>query len=161
MPSAACDWVATAEARTTTPRRLCWTLSTCPTTPCQPNCDESLRPRTTCTTPHVSSPRPTLGHSCDRPVPSLTPPSGYEPGTAPAPRCPAAENVGREQKRNKPRPTAPHRTNLTHRVRAQNAPARDQQVGSELWSPVRDLSLIHISEPTRRTPISYAVFCLK
>src|SRR5664279_1751430 len=25
----------------------------------------------------------------------------------------------------------------------------------------RDLSLIHISEPTRRTPISYAVFCLK
>ena len=26
----------------------------------------------------------------------------------------------------------------------------------EVW-----LSLIHISEPTRRTPISYAVFCLK
>ena len=26
---------------------------------------------------------------------------------------------------------------------------------------VYDLSLIHISEPTRRTPISYAVFCLK
>src|SRR5665647_2207603 len=25
----------------------------------------------------------------------------------------------------------------------------------------RYLSLIHISEPTRRTPISYAVFCLK
>src|SRR5665647_3870477 len=25
----------------------------------------------------------------------------------------------------------------------------------------RPLSLIHISEPTRRTPISYAVFCLK
>ena len=25
----------------------------------------------------------------------------------------------------------------------------------------RILSLIHISEPTRRTPISYAVFCLK
>src|SRR5664279_3692309 len=24
----------------------------------------------------------------------------------------------------------------------------------------QDLSLIHISEPTRRTPISYAVFCL-
>src|SRR5664279_2804447 len=24
-----------------------------------------------------------------------------------------------------------------------------------------DLSLIHISEPTRRTPLSYAVFCLK
>src|SRR5665647_3643831 len=26
---------------------------------------------------------------------------------------------------------------------------------------IMDLSLIHISEPTRRTPISYAVFCLK
>src|SRR5665647_3722580 len=26
---------------------------------------------------------------------------------------------------------------------------------------VAALSLIHISEPTRRTPISYAVFCLK
>ena len=26
---------------------------------------------------------------------------------------------------------------------------------------LRYLSLIHISEPTRRTPISYAVFCLK
>ena len=26
---------------------------------------------------------------------------------------------------------------------------------------ISDLSLIHISEPTRRTPISYAVFCLK
>src|SRR5665647_3755066 len=26
---------------------------------------------------------------------------------------------------------------------------------------VQSLSLIHISEPTRRTPISYAVFCLK
>src|SRR5665647_1296146 len=30
------------------------------------------------------------------------------------------------------------------------------------WSRLREsLSLIHISEPTRRTPISYAVFCLK
>src|SRR5665647_329102 len=28
-------------------------------------------------------------------------------------------------------------------------------------SETRNLSLIHISEPTRRTPISYAVFCLK
>src|SRR5665647_2144291 len=27
--------------------------------------------------------------------------------------------------------------------------------------PGHGLSLIHISEPTRRTPISYAVFCLK
>ena len=30
-----------------------------------------------------------------------------------------------------------------------------------LAGEVRGLSLIHISEPTRRTPISYAVFCLK
>src|SRR5664279_949283 len=29
------------------------------------------------------------------------------------------------------------------------------------FSSVHCLSLIHISEPTRRTPISYAVFCLK
>ena len=29
------------------------------------------------------------------------------------------------------------------------------------WLIFSDLSLIHISEPTRRTPISYAVFCLK
>src|SRR5665647_2432407 len=28
------------------------------------------------------------------------------------------------------------------------------------WLRFRALSLIHISEPTRRTPISYAVFCL-
>src|SRR5665647_1045574 len=29
-----------------------------------------------------------------------------------------------------------------------------------LLPPIYNLSLIHISEPTRRTPISYAVFCL-
>src|SRR5664279_2632796 len=33
----------------------------------------------------------------------------------------------------------------------------DRQCGTR----VLVLSLIHISEPTRRTPISYAVFCLK
>lgn len=60
--------VATAEARTTTTPRLCWKSSTCPTTPCQPSYDESLRPRTTCITPHGSSPRPTLKHSCDTPA---------------------------------------------------------------------------------------------
>src|SRR5665647_2026257 len=33
---------------------------------------------------------------------------------------------------------------------------------SRLHFPIqKQLSLIHISEPTRRTPISYAVFCLK
>src|SRR5680860_1773300 len=36
--------------------------------------------------------------------------------------------------------------------------AQTQPAGS--W-PIQGLSLIHISEPTRRTPISYAVFCLK
>src|SRR5680860_1681654 len=36
------------------------------------------------------------------------------------------------------------------RAGAERATARSQS-----------LSLIHISEPTRRTPISYAVFCLK
>src|SRR5665647_1537252 len=34
---------------------------------------------------------------------------------------------------------------------------KNQKIVKELL----DLSLIHISEPTRRTPISYAVFCLK
>ena len=32
---------------------------------------------------------------------------------------------------------------------------------SKTYSSISVLSLIHISEPTRRTPISYAVFCLK
>src|SRR5665647_3609258 len=32
--------------------------------------------------------------------------------------------------------------------------------GQKSWTALV-LSLIHISEPTRRTPISYAVFCLK
>ena len=41
-----------------------------------------------------------------------------------------------------------------------------KEVAAQLGSRARDLytvalSLIHISEPTRRTPISYAVFCLK
>ena len=31
----------------------------------------------------------------------------------------------------------------------------------DLAASLEALSLIHISEPTRRTPISYAVFCLK
>jgi hypothetical protein len=67
------------------------------------------------------------------------------PERIPAPVCHAAYvsrvrsgHEAREQKRNKPRPTGPHWTNQTHRYRAQNAPARTQQHGSELWSPVRD-----------------------
>ena len=37
------------------------------------------------------------------------------------------------------------------------------QIGKKIDAEqkILDLSLIHISEPTRRTPISYAVFCLK
>ena len=34
-------------------------------------------------------------------------------------------------------------------------------VGGDSDDLIQELSLIHISEPTRRTPISYAVFCLK
>src|SRR5680860_1620562 len=44
----------------------------------------------------------------------------------------------------------------------------DQELGfgeaifnREVAGLLGNLSLIHISEPTRRTPISYAVFCLK
>src|SRR5665647_3920579 len=40
---------------------------------------------------------------------------------------------------------------------ARAADARRQEVKPQ----PKVLSLIHISEPTRRTPISYAVFCLK
>src|SRR5680860_1525701 len=35
------------------------------------------------------------------------------------------------------------------------------QIGLRTGRRGKSLSLIHISEPTRRTPISYAVFCLK
>src|SRR5664279_6167515 len=36
-----------------------------------------------------------------------------------------------------------------------------ESIGADVEVLGRVLSLIHISEPTRRTPISYAVFCLK
>ena len=39
--------------------------------------------------------------------------------------------------------------------------AGDGEAALDLFYDDKDLSLIHISEPTRRTPISYAVFCLK
>src|SRR5665647_364865 len=44
-----------------------------------------------------------------------------------------------------------------HRVRG---PRRDRDLMTVV-AKHNFLSLIHISEPTRRTPISYAVFCLK
>src|SRR5680860_1754494 len=40
-------------------------------------------------------------------------------------------------------------------------PPRKQQIRPLRGASPQRLSLIHISEPTRRTPISYAVFCLK
>jgi len=74
----------------------------------------------------------------------------------------------REQKRNKPRSTGPHRTNQTHRFRAQNAPARAQWHGSELWSPVRDeeaagsnpVTPTSVSAGERPCPIRGGVFAL-
>src|SRR5680860_1727348 len=38
---------------------------------------------------------------------------------------------------------------------------RQLQLSRHSQQLFKALSLIHISEPTRRTPISYAVFCLK
>ena len=56
------------------------------------------------------------------------------------------------RKRNKPWPTGPHWTNRTHRYRAQNAAARAQQHGSDLWSPVRD------EEAAGSNPVTPTVF---
>src|SRR5665647_3738044 len=47
------------------------------------------------------------------------------------------------------------------RVRPAAGTGHHGEVVGDLPRPARHLSLIHISEPTRRTPISYAVFCLK
>src|SRR5665647_3798604 len=44
---------------------------------------------------------------------------------------------------------------------ARTASACMPQPDQVILPQVEHLSLIHISEPTRRTPISYAVFCLK
>ena len=52
---------------------------------------------------------------------------------------------------------------IAHNLRL--TPQQAQGVSDYYKSTVQQtsegLSLIHISEPTRRTPISYAVFCLK
>src|SRR5664279_6181742 len=48
------------------------------------------------------------------------------------------------------------------RLAAQGRQSQDIAEELDISRPtVQLLSLIHISEPTRRTPISYAVFCLK
>src|SRR5665647_289413 len=61
----------------------------------------------------------------------------------------------------KPQSAMGHAITIGHPLRMNKI---DMFEGVESWqtsgTPV-DLSLIHISEPTRRTPISYAVFCLK
>src|SRR5664279_6193936 len=49
-------------------------------------------------------------------------------------------------------------TNNCIRVHCMSAEQQQQLLTT---TQLMDLSLIHISEPTRRTPISYAVFCLK
>src|SRR5680860_1839855 len=56
-------------------------------------------------------------------------------------------------------PLGTHPRGRVHRLSLPNGNGKDTRSvpeGLAYW-----LSLIHISEPTRRTPISYAVFCLK
>src|SRR5664279_2892125 len=53
-----------------------------------------------------------------------------------------------------------HRTQ-TAQVVESTAFTADDMINVGSIAPSWELSLIHISEPTRRTPISYAVFCLK
>ena len=45
----------------------------------------------------------------------------------------------------------------------QNRNKAQRELNAKIDAAIAELqlSLIHISEPTRRTPISYAVFCLK
>src|SRR5665647_372866 len=50
---------------------------------------------------------------------------------------------------------------LTVRANDLNALLDTMTTGINTIQAANNLSLIHISEPTRRTPISYAVFCLK
>src|SRR5680860_1718204 len=62
------------------------------------------------------------------------------------------------------RPSSPRRVHGTQTLRSQRYASdmeRDELRTPAPPPPEKCLSLIHISEPTRRTPISYAVFCLK
>ena len=56
-----------------------------------------------------------------------------------------------------------HEANITNALTDQALfqDGRALDASGDLLGAVHALSLIHISEPTRRTPISYAVFCLK
>ena len=59
-----------------------------------------------------------------------------------------AEKIAKAAEKNKPKTPEERRKDALD-----EAAGKDEDKG--------ELSLIHISEPTRRTPISYAVFCLK
>src|SRR5665647_3238582 len=61
---------------------------------------------------------------------------------------------------------ADRRDDLVDRILQRQSERLGQDYGTGILDVVDEgygflLSLIHISEPTRRTPISYAVFCLK
>src|SRR5664279_6051464 len=98
----------------------------------------------------------------------------------PARRRPATAPTGREDARSRCRDVrgGAVMTSLARPTSSHRAPDRDFEPWSGPKRPydlVKEftvalvvvtlltvlLSLIHISEPTRRTPISYAVFCLK
>src|SRR5665647_3317682 len=50
---------------------------------------------------------------------------------------------------------------MTFDLAGRPSPNTPRTVSTRRDRTTQPLSLIHISEPTRRTPISYAVFCLK
>src|SRR5665647_221062 len=80
---------------------------------------------------------------------------------------PPAENGHAQQNTThdtKPDNTAPGDTKAGDTKAGDTTPGGTGAGDPPTWNGfalVQDLSLIHISEPTRRTPISYAVFCLK
>src|SRR5665647_3902975 len=102
----------------------------------------------------------------------ITPPGPLVPGAVsdqvqPAARRLAGEPLAQHRVRPGPRKTSvAASTRLAtdgldyrpHAVECHRVKRHDLNLGDRQHS---DLSLIHISEPTRRTPISYAVFCLK
>ena len=53
------------------------------------------------------------------------------------------------------------RESVMHAKKLAEAGKSAKEIKEVLEAEAYNLSLIHISEPTRRTPISYAVFCLK
>src|SRR5680860_1801584 len=82
-------------------------------------------------------------------------------------RQPHAEGHEQEMETYGERELQPRQESRIHAAIPRTPPKRRVRSGScaaWMWKSQRgalQLSLIHISEPTRRTPISYAVFCLK